>query len=246
MSHEMCASTRAESKRLGRFVLLLAVVASHMLLRPRLVRAAFVAVPSYASKALTKCSAVAANEQDSAEVRGQLGTFLVNSPAAKQKWEAFCKGRGLEPLASLDKQPAEAMEAFLADPAQYKQKELLEFLGLDTVNRPLTGLHKIQEDDPIAKAALVRELTLQQLRALIAESPEIHKLWNRFWAEKLEAIAGEGGDDARAAMAMKASFARKKVPEPGTWEALVMKEQYMDGRSNIPGFDIDEGKNALR
>jgi len=179
-------------------------------------------------------------------LRDQFGTFLAQNPAAKKSWVAFCQGRGLQPLAPLDKQPAEAMEAFLADPALYKQKELLEFLGLDTVNVPLKGLHEIKEDDPIAKSTLVRELTLKQLRALIAESPEMHRLWSKFWAEKLQAIVGEGEDDARKEMAMKSSFQKAKTPEPGSWDAMVMREKYFDGRSTVGDFDIDGGKDAIR
>lgn len=230
-----------------------AIVVSHMLLPvPCSLRAVFVAVPCRAARAVTKRSAVDSSKQALEDarhkkmIRGQFGTFLVNNPAAKGSWTAFCNSRDLEPFIPLDKHPLEAMEAFLADPASYKQSELIEFLGLDTVNRPLTALHSIEEDDPIAKSMLVRELTLKQVRAHIAEDSEVNRLWNKFWAEKLQAMAGEDEDDARAAMAMKSSFTKRKVPAPGTWEAMVMKEKYHDGRSNVPDFDIDGGKNAIR
>jgi len=180
-------------------------------------------------------------------LRDQFGTFLASNPASKKSWQAFCQGRGLQPLAPLDKQPVEAMEAFLADPAQYKQKELLEFLGLDTVNVPLKDVHKITEDDPIAKSVLVRELTLKQFRALIAENPEMHRLWNKFWSGKLRAMIGEDEADARKEMAMKSSFEKAKTPEPGTWEAMEMRERFFDGRSNPTGdFDLDGGKDSIR
>lgn len=223
MSHEMRASTRAGRRRPGLL---------------------FFGGEKQATGTMAGTSSVYSGP--SRVLRDQFGVFLVQNPAAKQSWRAFCEGRGLQPLAPLDKQPVEAMESFLADPAQYKQKELLEFLGLDTVNVPLKGLHEIKEDDPIAKSALVRELTLKQLRALIAESPDMHRLWSKFWAGKLQAMVGEGEDDARKEMAMKSSFQQKKTPEPGTWDAMVMREKYFDGRSTPDDFNLDGGKDAIR
>jgi len=246
MAHEMYASTRAGKKRTGLLFVFLTFFVSHMCWPlPSLSRAFFAPTPE-SDKASTKTMKKGAETVFtgvSKKVRDQLGTWLANDKGTKQKWQAFCKDRGLQPLAPLEKQPGEAMEDFLADPALYKQKELLTFLDSDNVNYKLKDMHKIREDDPIAKSALVRELTLKQFRALIKESPEVLRLWSKFWADQLTETVGDDDEDARKEMAMKSSFEKAKTPEPGTWEAMQMRERYFDGQTNNLGdLDIDGGK----
>mmetsp|Transcript_76726 Transcript_76726/g.217426 ORF Transcript_76726/g.217426 Transcript_76726/m.217426 type:complete len:257 (-) Transcript_76726:58-828(-) len=256
MSRETRASKRAERRRPRLLFLLLALLALRICWPlPCLSRAFVVAVPSRTARAATRRLAQIGGTMagtsfgysgPSKVLRDLCGTYLATNPDAKQSWQEFCKARDLQPLAPLDKQPLEAMEAFLADPAQYKQKELLEFLGLDTVNVPLKGVYDIKEDDPIIKSALVRELTLKQFRCLIAQDPEMNRKWSKFWVARLQALVGEDEDDARREMAMKSSFEKRKTPEPGTWDAMVMREKYFDGRSSVGEFDIDGGRDAMR
>jgi len=248
MAHEMYASTRAGKKRTGLLFVFLTFFVSHMCWPlPSSSRAFFLPDSNKGTTKTMKKEAETVFSGVSKKVRDQLGTWLANDKGTKKSWQTFCKDRGLEPLAPLEKQPGEAMEDFLADPALYKQKELLEFLNGDNVNVPLKGLHEIREDDPIAKSALVRELTLKQFRALIAESPEMLRLWSKFWAEKLTETVGTDDDDARKEMAMKSSFEKAKTPEPGTWEAMQMAERYFDGQTNNLGdLDIDSGSDGVR
>mmetsp|Transcript_60165 Transcript_60165/g.162181 ORF Transcript_60165/g.162181 Transcript_60165/m.162181 type:complete len:257 (+) Transcript_60165:61-831(+) len=256
MSREACAPRSAERRRPRLLLLLLAPFALRICWPlPCLSRAFAVAVPSRTARAATRRLAQIGGTMagtsfgysgPSKVLRDLCGTYLATNPDAKQSWQTFCKARDLQPLAPLDKQPLEAMEAFLADPAQYKQKELLEFLGLDTVNVPLKGVYDIKEDDPIIKSALVRELTLKQFRCLIAQDPEMNRKWSKFWVARLQALVGEDEDDARREMAMKSSFEKRKTPEPGTWDAMVLRERYFDGRSTVGEFDIDGGRDAMR
>eukprot|EP00414_Alexandrium_minutum_P001995 CAMPEP_0113818998 /NCGR_PEP_ID=MMETSP0328-20130328/520_1 /TAXON_ID=39455 /ORGANISM="Alexandrium minutum" /LENGTH=288 /DNA_ID=CAMNT_0000786933 /DNA_START=83 /DNA_END=945 /DNA_ORIENTATION=- /assembly_acc=CAM_ASM_000350 len=183
---------------------------------------------------------------DAAPSRGllqlQIDALLEDDASARRGWKAFCRKAGLEPAAALKDLPAEALGSFLAEPSSYKQSTLLEFL--DNVRRPVVGLDSIDEDDPITKSGLVRELTVKHLKALLEEDSDMGRRWSKCRARKLAQLLAPDEDAARAEMAMRASFARAKKIEPGTMEALAAKEAYYDGRNTMPGFDLDGGRDA--
>mmetsp|Transcript_91111 Transcript_91111/g.237524 ORF Transcript_91111/g.237524 Transcript_91111/m.237524 type:complete len:259 (-) Transcript_91111:150-926(-) len=256
MSHEMYTSSRMEQRprRLAWSVLLLAVVASQvLLLLPRLLPASFVAAPKRIAKSVTRRRAEPAGIPPGRlreALQAQLSGLLENDAIAKRSWATFCDKMGLKTSTALRNQPAEAMQSFLAEPGSYKQPVLLEFLKLNSVNKPLIGLDRIdrEEHDPIIKSGLVRELTVKQLETLIDADPEMEKLWFEFRTEKLAQLqpTEEEQREARQLMAMTASFARPKRIVPGTMEALAAQRRYEEGINIVPDFDMDSGEDDVR
>jgi len=47
-------------------------------------------------------------------------------------------------------------------------------------------------------------------------------------------------------MFLKASFASPKKIQPGTMEALIVREAHFDGTNTPPEFDLDRGREDLR
>jgi len=230
-------------------IALLAAIASQ-LPQSRLPASFVASSPRRGAKAVTQRPA-AQSAAESAQLRGllqaQLDALLEDDATARRSWKAFCGRVGLNPAAALRNQPAEAMGSFLAEPGSYKQSVLLEFLN--SVRRPLVGMDSIDEDDPITKSGLVRELTVKQLEALIEEDPDMERRWSVFLSEKLAEIQAQAPneDEARTEMSLRASFSRAKKIQPGTMEALAAKEAYFDGvPPRIPGFDIEGGRDDLR
>mmetsp|Transcript_88660 Transcript_88660/g.251305 ORF Transcript_88660/g.251305 Transcript_88660/m.251305 type:complete len:248 (+) Transcript_88660:91-834(+) len=229
-------------------IALLAAIASQ-LPRSRLPASFVASLPRRGAKSVTQRPA-AQSAADSAQLRGllqaQLDALLEDDATARRSWKAFCGSVGLKPASALRSQPAEAMGSFLAEPGSYKQSVLLEFLN--SVRRPLVGMDSIDEDDPVTKSGLVRELTVKQLEALIEEDPDMERRWSAFRTEKLAQLQAQGPneDEARTEMALRASFSRAKKIQPGSMEAMAAKEAYYDGVTRIPGFDIEGGRDDLR
>lgn len=203
--------------------------------------------PSRSAKMVTQRRAES-SAAEAAELKGrlqaQLDVLLEDDATARRSWKAFCIKSGIKPTAALRHLPAEPMGLFLAEAASYKQSFLLEFL--DTVRRPLVGLDSIDEEDPVTKSLLVRELTVKHLEALIKDDPSMEKHWSDFRTKRLEASLTRDGNEARQMMSLKASFARPKKIQPGSMEALSVREAYYDGANTPPEYDLDRGREDLR
>mmetsp|Transcript_6625 Transcript_6625/g.13570 ORF Transcript_6625/g.13570 Transcript_6625/m.13570 type:complete len:247 (-) Transcript_6625:84-824(-) len=246
MEQRRLARTKQRPRRLAGIALLAAIASQHPQSR---LPASFVASsPDRGAKSVTQRRAEQ-SKADSAQLRGllqlQLDALLEDDATARRSWKTFCSRAGLKPDAALRNQPAEAMGSFLAEPGSYKQSVLLEFL--DSVRRPVVGLDSIDEDDPVTKSGLVRELTVKQLEALVEEDPDMERRWGEFRTGKLAQLAAPDEDEARARMAVRASFSRAKKIEPGTMEAMAAREAYFDGVNRMPpGFDLEGGRDDLR
>eukprot|EP00419_Tripos_fusus_P022194 CAMPEP_0172708432 /NCGR_PEP_ID=MMETSP1074-20121228/50967_1 /TAXON_ID=2916 /ORGANISM="Ceratium fusus, Strain PA161109" /LENGTH=253 /DNA_ID=CAMNT_0013531401 /DNA_START=60 /DNA_END=821 /DNA_ORIENTATION=+ len=238
-------------QRLGQptgIALLMTVV---LLLARTCLPASFIASsPNRTAKSVTQQRAES-SAAERAELKGrlqaQLDALLEDDATAMRNWKTFCITSGLNPTAALRNQPAEAMGIFLAEAGSYKQSFLLEFF--DSVRRPLVGLDSINGEDPVTKSLLVRDLTVKHLEALIKDDPNMEKHWSDFRTQRLEELMSGDGDAARQArqtMALKTSFARPKKIQPGSMEALSVREAYFDGRNTPPEFDLDRGREDLR
>jgi len=245
MEERRLARTKQRPRRLAGIALLVAIASQ--LPRSRLPASFVASSPDRSAKSVTQRRAEQ-SAADSAQLRGrlqaQLNALLEDDAMARRSWKAFCGRASLKPDAALRYQPAEAMGSFLAEPGSYKQSVLLEFL--DSIRRPLVGLDSIDEDDPVTKSGLARELTVKQLEALLEEGPDMARRWGELRTRKLAKLQAPDEDEARAEMALRASFSRSKKIQPGSMEALAVLEAYHDGVNRPPGFDLEGGRDELR
>jgi len=203
--------------------------------------------PNRGAKLVVQRRVATTSAAKAAELKGrlqaQLDALLEDDATARRSWKAFCSKSGLNPTAALRNQPAESMGLFLAEAGSYKQSFLLEFL--DSVCRPLIGLDNINEDDPITKSAIVRELTVKQLEALIKEDPNMEKHWSDFRTKRLDKLFSSDTNEARRRESLKAIEWGDSYFD-GTMEALIVREAHFDGTNTPPEFDLDRGREDLR